>query len=168
MGRNSVNSALLCSYLFQVTALLDISAKNFPNKHLATLKLKRDEDSYIFWKGGLMCEIWSSNYDADSKEADVLFSNDTLRFLCYADALDDINKLNVGAYVFSAFMASDIERAETAFRIEKTEVSYYSHRLQGIFIGNSTMQIGEWIFLSMGTFPEIYNRAILYHLPACA
>lgn len=93
------------------------------------------------------------NYDVDSKEADVLFSNDTVRFLCYADALDDINKVNVGAYVFSAFMASDIERAEAAFRIEKTEVSYYSHRLQGMFIGNGTMQIGEWIFLIDGYVP---------------
>ena len=83
------------------------------------------------------------NYNIDSQEADIMFIVDNNSFICYAHPLRDVQNLKKNKLSFFTFMADNICRADSSFCIEKTDVSYYSYKIQGKFIGNKIVKIGE-------------------------
>lgn len=94
------------------------------------------------------------DYDQDAFEADLIVSDGTFDLLCYAQPFDiaDIDE----PFELTPLDYSDVMTCEERYVVEKTNDSYYSHRVQGKLLDfdKGIVAVGSIIIQDVSVIPK--------------
>ena len=92
-----------------------------------------------------MITVKTLNFDAESREADVLLSDGQVEFTCFAYGLKSEEQAELVPGDLWAFNPDNVQGIESAqSKAEKIPNSYYGYRFCGQVINKNTVRVGEF------------------------